>query len=295
MSSRCRPQKPSSRCWPSHSADELSGPRGDLISRVASANFQELHYADGVDYRVGSPHLAYWHLYDRLVGVVTRELDRLAAADLPLTVLEVGAGHGGYTGPVLAAGASVTAVEMSEPSVRALRSRFAHNDRLTPVYSPDGSLPADEGQFGLALAVSVLHHIPDYLTFVRELADAVVVGGSLVTLQDPLWYPRRPSVHRIDRASYLAWRIAQGDLWRGLATQLRRTRGAYDESKPGDMVEYHVVRQGVDEQGLGATLSPLFESVEVVGYWSNQLPAGQRLGERLGLHNTFGIVARGRR
>lgn len=257
-------------------------------------NFQELHYDESADYRYGSPHLRHWHLYDRLTGIVTDAIDQLASAGIPLTVLEVGAGHGGYTAPLLAAGASVTAVEMSEPSVRALQHRFGHNDKFRARHSPDGSLRGADGGYGLGLAVSVLHHIPDYLPFVDALARAVVPGGSLITLQDPLWYPRRPLVHRIDRAAHLSWRIAQGDLRRGFATQLRRLRNQYDETNISDMVEYHFVRQGVDERALTDLLQPMFDHVKIVSYWSSQLALVQRVGERAGIHNTFGVIAEGR-
>jgi hypothetical protein len=48
----------------------------------------------------------------------------------------------------------------------------------------------------------------------------------------------------------------------------------------------------VDERALAGLLSVRFGSVQVMRYWSNQLGLGQRLGERLGVCNTFGLVAR---
>jgi hypothetical protein len=141
----------------------------------------------------------------------------------------------------------------------------------------------------------VLHHIPDYLSFVDTLVDRLVPGGAFLALQDPLWYARaRRAARLLDRGGYYTWRLGQGDLTRGLATVSRRLRGAFDEANPADMVEYHVVRNGVDEAALLRRLAPRFAAVEVLPYWSNQLWLGQRLGERLGLLNTFGISAVGR-
>ena len=254
---------------------------------------QEEIYGDAVDYRHGSPHLTYWPLFDRLTGLVRSEVRRLDGTGLPLDVLEVGAGHGGYTEPVLAAGCSVTAVEMSRPALAELDRRFGTNPRFGSVFDADGSLPVAAGQFSLVLCVSVLHHIPDYLAFLTEVTGKLAPGGTLIALQDPLWYPRvRRSTRIVDRGAFYSWRIAQGDLRRGLSTLSRRVRGVYDETNASDMVEYHVVRDGVDDQAVAALLGERFAAVEVLPYWSSQGAIGQRAGERLGLHNTFGVVAR---
>jgi SAM-dependent methyltransferase len=255
---------------------------------------QERFYDDQIDYRRGSPHLAHWSLFDRLTGVVRDALTSLTDAGLPLTVLEVGAGHGGYTEPVLAAGASVTAVEMSESSVWTLERRFGTNSAFSAIYEPDGSLDGVAGEFSLVLCVSVLHHIPDYLTSLSEMASRVAPGGALLTLQDPVSYSRHAKAHTLDRVGYLLWRLGQGDLRAGAGSRIRRIRGVIDESNPRDMVEYHVVRDGVDEIAVFAALKPLFASVEPIMYWSNQLSIAQKFGDSLGLTSTFGVLATGR-
>ena len=68
-----------------------------------------------VDYR-RTPYLGQWPLRRRLVSLLESTLRTLPAPDRPLRVLEIGAGHGGYTGELLAAGCEVTAVEMSPPA-----------------------------------------------------------------------------------------------------------------------------------------------------------------------------------
>ncbi len=257
---------------------------------------QETVYDEEVDYRVGSPHLAHWRLYNQLVGILRDHVHGLVERDLPLDVLEIGAGHGGYTEPALAAGCAVTAVEMSRPSLTELTRRFGTNDRFRGVFDPDGRLAGVDDGFSLALCVSVLHHIPDYLSFVDTVVEQLAPGGTFLALQDPLWYPRADrSARLLDRGSYYVWRLGQGNATRGLATLSRRLRGRYDEAEPADMVEYHVVRRGVDEEALLDRLRPHFTEVELLPYWSSQLPVGQRLGDRLGLRNTFGIAAVGRK
>lgn len=256
---------------------------------------QESHYDEQVDYRHGSPHLTHWVLFDRLVGLVRTELARLAAAGLDLDVLEVGAGHGGYTEPVLAAGSAVTAVEMSQPALDRLTARYGTNDRFRAVLDPDGRLAAVGSGYSMVLAVSVLHHIPDYLAFLAAATERLRPGGTLLALQDPMWFARigRP-VRLLDRGAFYAWRLGQGELSRGLHTVGRRLRGVYDETNPSDMVEYHAVREGVDELAVRDLLRCRFAEVRLETYWSHVAPAAQRAGERLGLRNTFGVVATGR-
>jgi hypothetical protein len=79
-----------------------------------------------------------------------------------------------------------------------------------------------------------------------------------------------------------------------MATELRRVRGYYDESNPSDMIEYHIVRDGVDEQAISDFLLSRFKDVRVIPYWSNQSERMQKLGQRFALENTFGVVASGR-
>ena len=121
-------------------------------------------------------------------------------------------------------------------------------------------------------------------------------GGAFATFQDPLWYPRRSKGSMaLDRAAYFAWRLGQPSLWQGVQTRLRRARGELDESNRADMVEYHVVRQGVDEERLRDVLAARFTTVDLWTYWSTQAGLLQRGGTRLGSPNTFGLVARSAR
>jgi hypothetical protein len=147
------------------------------------------------------------------------------------------------------------------------------------------------------LFASVLHHIPDYMTAVDEAVERHLrPGGSLVSIQDPLWYPRMsPGTKRFADAAYLSWRLTRGNLVRGLKTRLRRRVSGLSEEAPGDAVEYHVVRDGVDDRALATLLEDRFEGVETVSYWSTQGSLQQRVGERLSLLNTFALFATGYR
>jgi SAM-dependent methyltransferase len=260
-----------------------------------AANFQESFYGSDVDYRQGSPHLAHRDLYDRLVWTLRQQLTEVSERGLPLDVIEIGAGHGGFTEPMLATGCRVTALEMSRPSVDRLNGLFATNPLFRCLYTPDGSFDDLGYDYSVAACVSVLHHIPDYLGALNDLIGRIRPGGAVVILQEPLWYPRMTeSALRVNRLGYVLWRLRQGSLLRGLATELRRVRGIYDESNPADMIEYHVVRDGVDEAAVCELLSKQFDSVNVLRYWSNQSSFVQAVGEQMHLENTFGVVAVGK-
>src|SRR3954452_8340429 len=116
---------------------------------MTAKSFQDLHYGEDIDYGRGSPHLSHRDLYLELVSVVHRVLLAIDNAGLPHTVLEVGAGHGGYTESVLAAGYEVTAVDMASASVQHLQSKYSMTQQFTAIFDESGDLRAVEGQFSL--------------------------------------------------------------------------------------------------------------------------------------------------
>ncbi|GHH81449.1 hypothetical protein GCM10017771_03390 [Streptomyces capitiformicae] len=210
--------------------------------------------------------------------------------------MELGAGHGTFTDHLVAAGAEVEVTEMSGPSVRMLQHRFRHTTKVTVVHDRDGEAACSGGPLDAVVCISVLHHIPDYMHTVQRLIERIVPGGAFLSFQDPLWYPRRSKTSmRLDRTAYMLWRVGQGQLRRGLATRIRRLRGVYDETNEADMVEYHVVRNGVDEEALRELLDSSFEKVELHRYWSTQSSSLQSVGELVFPPTTFGLIANNRR
>lgn len=268
--------------------------KAKLTRRMQS--LQEHGHGAAHDYRAGSPHLKHWRLYDRLVTLLRNEISGIGSKGLPLNVLEVGAGHGGFTEPTLASGCSVTATEMSRPSLAVLSARYGLNPRFRAVFDTDGSLDIlGKQRFSLIVCASVLHHIPDYRKFLDNCTvNHLALGGVLITMQDPLWYAAlRPTDVWFSKLSYFSWRLARGNYAEGARTRARRLLGRYDEDNPLDMVEYHVVRAGVNQNDILDDLIPRFESVMLVPYWSTQSGLFQRIGECLGRTNSFALVARG--
>jgi 2-polyprenyl-3-methyl-5-hydroxy-6-metoxy-1,4-benzoquinol methylase len=260
-------------------------------------NSQEIAYPAGFDYEVGSPHLKHVMLRSRINESLLQEVARLKASTGGCRVLEIGAGHGSFSAVLIGAGAELTITEMSRPSADHLARIFADQPNSTVVHDGDGRWAFETDQrFDLVVAISVLHHIPDYLRAVGRYVEITNEGGSFLSWQDPAWYSRQSHARLIAaRAAYYAWRLGQGSISRGLATRMRRLRGILDESNVSDMSEYHVVRNGVDELALLSLLRTRFEDAALSRYWSTQAGPLQRLGEHLGLEGTFGLCARGRR
>jgi SAM-dependent methyltransferase len=156
-------------------------------------------------------------------------------------------------------------------------------------------LTAVDEHFDIVTHVSMLHHVPDYLGLLSRSAARVRTGGCVITFQDPLRYDRMPIGHRvIDSASYFIWRAGQGNVKRGLRTRWRRLRGVYSPAEVVDFDEYHVVRNGVDSAQIISLLEERFAEVAATSYWSTYSRPLQRLGERLRLVSSFGILASGR-
>lgn len=264
--------------------------------RPNALSAQDSAHGEDFDYEPGSPHLRH----PQLRGMVEARLRDLVRTTLEREgrchVVEIGGGHGTFTRQLVDAGATVTVTEASRASADKLRATFADHPRVTVIYDESGTSSLDgDDTYDLAVIIAVLHHIPDYLDFLRQLQDKITPGGGIFTVQDPLWYPRVGRLaHAVDRGTYLMWRLGQGNYARGLATRLRRARKVYDDTSESDLVEYHVVRQGCDEEAIRDLLSEQFD-VEIFPYFSTQSPLLQRVFERTRLVSDFGVEARNRR
>ncbi len=110
---------------------------------------------------------------DKLVPLIRREV-----GDGPC--LEIGVGTGRIALPLQAAGTAMVGLDLSQPMLR----RLVHNAgaRLPfPLVSADaGSLPFADDAFAAALAVHVLHLIPEWHQALGELVRVVRPAGALV-------------------------------------------------------------------------------------------------------------------
>jgi SAM-dependent methyltransferase len=97
-------------------------------------------------------------------------------------ILEVGAGHGTFTGR-LAEIAPVHAVEPSSHGSSVLRERFADRDDVSVTAGVVDDLPA-ERTYGSAVMINVLEHIDDDVAVLGAIRERLVPGGRI-----GIWVP----------------------------------------------------------------------------------------------------------
>ena len=245
----------------------------------------------------GSPHLKHHELAAQALGEACRLFEQVRQnSDCP-AVLDMGAGEGMLTLPFLKMGASVTAVDATRALLDVLVARAAgFKSRLTPVvgdiFETLEQYKKTGRQFDLICASSFLHHVPDYLKLCGMSAHLIRPGGVFFTFQDPLRYDTLgKGTYWFDRTSYFCWRLFQGNYIRGIKTRLRRLRGDYRSDLTEDMTEYHVVRNGVDQESIRHLFETMGFACEIQKYWSTQSTIFQHLGSKLRLANTFSVVA----
>jgi SAM-dependent methyltransferase len=106
------------------------------------------------------------------------ELGRLVSesAGSPPHALDLGAGSGNVTAHLLEVGARVTAAEVSPHFIDLLHDRFGDAIESVRINGVDLDVLPD-ATFDLVTLYSVLHHIPDYLAIVPEIARVLRPGG----------------------------------------------------------------------------------------------------------------------
>ncbi len=114
----------------------------------------------------------------RLASMLARIVPRVAGADGSVRALDVGCGTGNLTRHLLALGAHVTAADLSPKLLDEVARRFGASGGLELQQLNGTDLqPIPDGSFDLVAAYSVLHHVPDYIALVREMARVTRPGG----------------------------------------------------------------------------------------------------------------------
>jgi len=266
----------------------------DLRNRVSLANIACYDAEGAREYIDGAPHLKHAslrELYARLVVELFEEAKKYT--DAP-RVLDLGAGEGSVTLPMLELGAHVTAVDLSSEMLETLKKKCAkHGDRLTVRCEDiEQTLQKDVTQYDIVTANSFLHHVPDYQSMLRAVVPRLSDHGQFFSFQDPLKYATlAPGTRSFDRLAFATWRIGKADAWNGLGRYLRRARGKFREDSPYDNAEYHVLRDGVDQDAIETLFRVQGFSCRIVSYFSTQSRIFQPIGTWLGFKNTFALIA----
>jgi len=268
--------------------------RVNKVTALANAVFygsqSTLKYIDG------APHIKHFKLRKLYGELVVTIYDYAKKYADPPKILDLGAGEGSATLPFLELGAEVTAVDISESSLRLLKTKCSTSVRELEIRGQDvfdaiKSLQSEGRQYDVIVANSFLHHVPDYLGLIREAVSILSPNGQFFSFQDPLRYDSVGRFSRIFSAlAYFAWRISKGDIRGGLKRRIRRSRKIYLDEE--DNVEYHVVRGGIDQNAIIELSNQLGLKCEIFRYFSTQSPVWQRSGTALGIKNTFAIIGK---
>jgi 2-polyprenyl-3-methyl-5-hydroxy-6-metoxy-1,4-benzoquinol methylase len=149
-----------------------------LSNEEVVAHNQRAHDALGARYDEGHPEIfndiEQRRLHDAVIRAVAlaRESGRGG-----VRALDVGCGTGNLTRHLILAGATVTAADLSEAFLGVVRERVRSGlEGVMPLNGRD-LRPVADGAFDLVATYSVLHHLPDYLAMVREMARVTAPGG----------------------------------------------------------------------------------------------------------------------
>jgi len=213
-------------------------------------------------------------------------------------VLDLGAGATGLsTYPYLYAGCEVHAVDSAGEALDRLKDGAAGLPGTLTIHAEDIEpfLTRSIGNgdtFDIVVARSFLHHIPDYLQLIRTVRRVISPQGVFVSYEDPPPYNRTPALSLFySRFSYFSMRLVQGNYLRGLKTRWRRLTGTYRDDLPEDVVEYHIVRNGVDDEQIAALFAEFGFKCEVKKYFTTDNLLTKHLGRRLDVVNSFCVLA----
>jgi SAM-dependent methyltransferase len=272
-------------------------PPTDLEALAALANRAAYDSRNSAADLEGSPHIHHARLRARYADLAADVFRRARAHVGEPAVLDLGAGDGLVTQTFLELGARVTAVDVSQRQLAALAETTAeYAERLTTECGEAGEILArlrrEWRRFDVVVAVSFLHHVPDYLSILGGAIEVVERHGQVFVFQDPMWASSMTHRDRLlSRIAYGAWRLRQPDALGGLARHVRRRRGVWLDDCAADNVEFHELRAGVDQESVRALLEAHGFEVRLVRYFSTQSLLWQRIGDRLRACNKFAIIA----
>jgi SAM-dependent methyltransferase len=127
----------------------------------------------------------------RLRDALAGALEHIEPAGERPVALDLGCGSGNVTRHLVELGADVTAADVSPGFLRMVERRFGSRVRTLQLNGIDlAGLP--DGGFDLVTAYSVLHHVPDYLGLLDEVARVLRPGGAVYLdheVTEAFWEP----------------------------------------------------------------------------------------------------------
>lgn len=140
---------------------------------------KEYHNRIAKDYQKKHPEIYNPIEQKRLRDQLSQVVKNLLTNNEQVYALDVGAGAGNVTNHLLDLGCRVVSADVSESFLEELEYRFLHHEASLDVALLNGQDLSNwaSNTFDLCTTYSVLHHVPDYLSLVNEMARVIKPGG----------------------------------------------------------------------------------------------------------------------
>jgi SAM-dependent methyltransferase len=268
----------------------------ERINRIASlANLSAFNAQAPKQYIDGAPHIKHASLRMLYGNLVVQAFDFARQNTEIPKIMDLGAGEGSVTLPFLELGAKVVAIDSSASQLDVLQDKCKPYAKMLEVRCEDinNTLREKREKYDIIVVNSFLHHLVDYIGVIKEAITILSPYGQFFSFQDPLRYDSigKPAL-LFSNLAYFSWRVFRGDVIGGVKRRLRRSRGIYLEDSVYDNTDYHVARNGLDQDAIYRLFLEHDFDCRVISYFSTQSRFFQPLGTILGVKNTFGILAR---
>src|SRR5688572_16550003 len=199
----------------------------------------------------------------RLRAALERARNEIRTDSDPPRALDFGCGSGNLTRHLLELGFETVAADVSTGFLRLIESRFG--DRGVAIYRMDGKslVGLEDASFDLVASYSVLHHVPDYLGAVAEMARITRPGGIVYIdhehcpsywRADPTYLEFVRRARRINWRKYLYPREYYGKL-RRLLFDPRYSNEGDVHVWPDDHIEWNAIESVLRKVGFESLFS----------------------------------------
>ncbi|MDD4188412.1 MAG: class I SAM-dependent methyltransferase [Bacilli bacterium] len=132
---------------------------------------------DKVALTYNSKHSEIYNIYEQ--NRLEKSIDfciKYVNSNSSAKVLDFGAGTGNLSRIFLEKGCTVTALDVSQKSLNVLKDKLTFNNLNTVLYN-GFKLPFEDNTFDITATYSVLHHIPDYISAIKEMIRVTKKDG----------------------------------------------------------------------------------------------------------------------
>ena len=184
------------------------------------------------------------------------------SASTPLQALDFGCGSGNLTRHFIGLGMQVLACDVSERFLSLVRQQFSGAQLATLQLNGVDLGEVESGSRDFIAAYSVLHHVPDYLGAVKEMARVCRPGGVIYFDHEPSeeFWANKPDYLRF-QAEALRFNWRKFLVWGNYVGKVRRFFDPKFANEgdihvwPDDHVEWGVIEEALSAAGFDAVFA----------------------------------------